>query len=105
AARQTTTLEVELKPENKGYLLCISNAGFGEAFDVDIAFNVPEGVTNPISPWERVRLQLPLKILRPAAWALMQFTCYMDGPTSFEGVITWRNQDGSRASEPFKVVL
>jgi hypothetical protein len=102
AARLKASIEVELHRERISSKLRIANVGGGEASAVNVVFDLPAGVKDPLSPDDRAQ-RLPIKCLQANTSALVPCDIYMEHSPVLDGYVSRVNSDGSEAREPFKV--
>ena len=102
AERLKASVEVELHRERTSSTLRIGNVSSADASNVNVVFDLPPGVTDPLSPGGRAQ-RFPIKRLQPGTWALVPCDIYVDHPPVLEGYVSWVNPDESGVCEPFKV--
>jgi hypothetical protein len=104
ADRLKTELEVVIDRNGNGHTLRIGNTGMADAFEVNIDFSLPDGVTSPLTDETRAD-RLPAQRLRPSSWLLFPCAIYLESPPFFEGTVSWKNPDGSKSSGQFKLFV
>ena len=82
----------------------LTNVGQVEANEVNLKLRIYEPNQNPLIT-EEVRKKLPIAKLLPDSYITLMASIYIEGPKSFEGIITWKNSEGQSKKMNLKTVL
>jgi hypothetical protein len=100
AARNRTSLAVDLYKQGNSHRLRVSNVGNADALDIRIELEVPQGSESPLVK-EELAQKFPVKRLSVGGTVFLLCGIYLDSPPSIEGVVSWSNPDGTAAREEF----
>jgi hypothetical protein len=100
--RNKTRLGVDLYSDRSVHRLRVSNLGSCDAFDVRLAIADRPPLRSMINANELAQ-KFPVKRINPGNWVTLFCSVGLDSPPSLDGVVSWKNPDGTDSQEEFTV--
>lgn len=97
-------VKVSLFRDGSAYRFRVTNIGSAPAKNVEIRFHTEDGTANPIQEQD-YKAKFPAPILDPGSSITLLAVIYYEGPSSYNGVVSWNDPNGTRVENATYVTI